>query len=298
MRFLYSSILVLVCCVQSVCAQTVIRGRVYDSLDQSGLPYATVGIAEKHFGTLSDADGNFSLTIADTLPRTDTLTFSYLGYEVEKRCIADIDSSQECLVGMRQQPYQIEEVTIHSGKVRHVKIGRRKIGNDWFSTSFFYKDRLETGEECGVVLNSRYDCQVERLSFFVKRNFLQHAKFRLTFYTAEKGWPKSVLGDRDFHFDLSDGYEGWVDLDLSDCGVYLKSGDFAVTITLLEGKHSTPDSKSHLGGLELPMSISLLSRYTVISREHAMGQWVKDKMTIPFYLETAVVKSWSGDSAK
>lgn len=139
MRFLYSSILVLVCCVQSVCAQTVIRGRVYDSLDQSGLPYATVGIAEKHFGTLSDADGNFSLTIADTLPRTDTLTFSFLGYEVEKRCIADIDSSQECLVGMRQQPYQIEEVTIHSGKVRHMKIGRRRIETIGSLPAFFIK---------------------------------------------------------------------------------------------------------------------------------------------------------------
>lgn len=139
MRFLHSSILVFVCSVQSICAQTVIRGRVYDSSDQSGLPYATVGIAEKHFGTLSDADGNFSLTIADTLARTDTLTFSYLGYESVRRSISDIDSSQECMVGLRQQLLQIQEVTIHSGKVKHVKIGRRRIGNDWFSTCFFIK---------------------------------------------------------------------------------------------------------------------------------------------------------------
>lgn len=291
MRFLYLSILVIACCVQNVCAQMVIRGRVYDSSDQSGLPYATVGIAEKHFGTLSDADGNFSLTIADTLTQIDTLTFSYLGYEPVKRCISDIDSSLECFVGLQQQPFQIQEVTIHSGKVKHVKIGRRRIGNDWFSTCFFYKNRLETGEECGVVLNNRYDCQVERLSFYIKRNFLQNAKFRLTFYTAEKGWPKAVIGDKDFSFDLPDGYEGWVDLDLSDYGVYLKSGDFAVTITLLEGKHNNPDSKSHLGGLELPMTISLLSRYAVVSREHAMGQWFKDKMMIPFYLETTAAKS-------
>ena len=52
-----------------------------------------------------------------------------------------------------------------------------------------------------------------------------------------------------------------------------------------------PDSKSHLGGLELPMTISLLSRYAVVSREHAMGQWFKDKMMIPFYLETTAAKS-------
>lgn len=118
-----------------------------------------------------------------------------------------------------------------------MKIGRSKIGTDLLSAATVcFSSPEPLGEECGMLLSSRYDCTVNRLSFFVRKNGFESASFRLTFYSAENGLPKDILGDKDIRFDLPDGYTGWVDLDLSECPVHVKAGDFAVTMTFLDGK--------------------------------------------------------------
>ena len=99
-----------------------------------------------------------------------------------------------------------------------------------------------------MLLSSRHDCTVNRLSFFIRRNGFESASFRLTFYSVENGLPKDILGDKDIRFDLPDGYTGWVDLDLSECPVHVKAGDFAVTMTFLDGKQGD----SAFRGLEFP----------------------------------------------
>lgn len=101
-----------------------------------------------------------------------------------------------------------------------------------------------------MLLSSRHDCTVNRLSFFIRRNGFESASFRLTFYSVENGLPKDILGDKDIRFDLPDGYTGWVDLDLSECPVHVKAGDFAVTMTFLDGKQGD----SAFRGLEFPVT--------------------------------------------
>lgn len=270
---------VLGCCLQGTCAQTVISGSVFDFSDHSALPYASIGVEGKTSGTLSDSSGNFSLQVADSVALSDSLTFSFVGFKSSKYKISEIVASAPCSVRLQRNDYEIPEIVVRPGKTKYLKIGRSRAGDGIFSTDFFSPEHNLKGEECGVLLDCQYACRVDRLHFFIQKNGFESLKLRLSFYSVENGWPKDAIVDKDIRFSVSDRYEGWVDLDLSPCDIRLNPGKFAATLTFLEGETAN-NSKA---GLQLP--ITLLSRYSVVSRDNAQGRWNKDAMMIAFFLD-------------
>ena len=66
----------------TVHAQTVIKGKV---IDKNDLPLTGVNVSVKgtNQGTITDIDGNFSLTCKGTPKNTDIIVFNFLGYETK-----------------------------------------------------------------------------------------------------------------------------------------------------------------------------------------------------------------------
>lgn len=66
----------------TVHAQTVIKGKV---IDKNDLPLTGVNVSVKgtNQGTITDIDGNFSLTCKGTPKNTDMIVFNFLGYETK-----------------------------------------------------------------------------------------------------------------------------------------------------------------------------------------------------------------------
>lgn len=66
----------------TVHAQTVIKGKV---IDKNDLPLTGVNVSVKgtNQGTITDIDGNFSLTCKRTPKNTDMIVFNFLGYETK-----------------------------------------------------------------------------------------------------------------------------------------------------------------------------------------------------------------------
>ena len=62
-------------------AQGVVAGRVFDSADRQPLPGVSVLVKGTQTGTITDADGNFSLTLAEP---GQTLVFSFIGYATQE----------------------------------------------------------------------------------------------------------------------------------------------------------------------------------------------------------------------
>ena len=58
----------------------LLSGTVIDAKTKDPLPYATVGVANKHIGTITNLSGAFALYLPDSL-KTDTILVSFLGYE-------------------------------------------------------------------------------------------------------------------------------------------------------------------------------------------------------------------------
>ncbi len=246
------------------------------------MPYVSIGIEGKNVGTMSDAEGNFTLSVADAAGRADTLLFSCVGYVPLKIPVSDVDFSRERSFALRRSDSPIPETVVRTSRSRRMKIGRSKVGTDLLSTATVcFSSPKPLGEECGMLLSSRHDCTVNRLSFFIRRNGFESASFRLTFYSVENGLPKDILGDKDIRFDLPDGYTGWVDLDLSECPVHVKAGDFAVTMTFLDGKQGD----SAFRGLEFPVTVAPFSKYTLVGRDRALGAWSREGTVITLFME-------------
>ncbi len=67
----------------NICAQSIIKGKINSSKDGSPAAFASVKLAGKNNGTLSDSAGRFSLP-AKGLKQSDTLIISLIGYETLK----------------------------------------------------------------------------------------------------------------------------------------------------------------------------------------------------------------------
>lgn len=66
-----------------------VTGIVKERIDQSPIPGLTVMLKNTTTSTLTDADGRFSIVIQDPKP-SDTLVFSFIGYQTIERNVADV----------------------------------------------------------------------------------------------------------------------------------------------------------------------------------------------------------------
>lgn len=75
-------------------AQGVVAGRVFDSADRQPIPGVSVLVKGTQTGTITDADGNFSLTLAGP---GQTLVFSFIGYATQEFTPPPPSQSRESL---------------------------------------------------------------------------------------------------------------------------------------------------------------------------------------------------------
>lgn len=62
-------------------AQGVVTGRVFDAADRQPIPGVSVLVKGTQTGTITDADGNFTISLAEP---GQTLVFSFIGYATQE----------------------------------------------------------------------------------------------------------------------------------------------------------------------------------------------------------------------
>ena len=191
---------VLACCLSSARSQDLSRGRVLDSADRSAVPYVSIGIEGKNVGTMSDAEGNFVLPVADAAGNADTLLFSCVGYAPENSRIGDrffsgilLRFEAERQPDSRNRSPYFPKPT-YENRTKQDR-DRSAVGRDrLFQLSGASRRRVRHAAQQSVQKLRT----VNRLSFFVRKNGFESASFRLTFYSAENGLPKDILAIRTF----------------------------------------------------------------------------------------------------
>ena len=71
-------------------AQETVSGRVFDAGTGEILPYVTVAVKGKNIGVISDREGRFELWGGGDVLPTDSVVFSYVGYDPHIRTVAEI----------------------------------------------------------------------------------------------------------------------------------------------------------------------------------------------------------------
>lgn len=91
--------------------QKVITGYVIDALTSQPLAYANIGVLGQSQGSISNDEGYYVLSIADVLP-TDTIFFSFIGYDPLKMTVSSVqDSSNVALV---KRAVELSDISILS----------------------------------------------------------------------------------------------------------------------------------------------------------------------------------------
>ena len=208
----------------SACPQTLenqtdktIGGRVIDDKGQA-LEYVNIGIPNKDFGTMSFRNGLFELNIPYKY-RNDTLSFSHLGFETEKRPIANMATNET--IRLFPETYSLSEITITAVQPTRQKIGitmknsmiNATAGhNEW---AMFMKPR-------------KFPAKVEKLNFYV--NWVEESTdssyFRINFYAVTDSTPGNNLLTQNIvikHF----AKKGWNELDLRSFNIFMDNSFYA-----------------------------------------------------------------------
>ena len=112
---------VLLCLLAARVLANSISGQVLDAETHLPLPFASISVMDSQLGTISNSEGYFVLS-SESILGTDTLLFSYMGYETFKRAIQDFEKSP--LVYLRSDEINLDAVTVYSRQLT----GREIIG--------------------------------------------------------------------------------------------------------------------------------------------------------------------------
>jgi hypothetical protein len=268
-----------------IAQENSISGEIKDSKNTSNLDYVNIGISNKNAGTISDAKGNFNLKLNDKVTSTDTIVFSYIGFETKKIVVSQLKSDHNKIM-LEPSENTLKEVVVKFKKPKSKQFGRSSKGLALMHSNFFYAmdktidDRLS--REKGMQFKIKKDCKVNDFNFNITANDFKSVKFRLNFYKVENDLPSKIIVEKDILFEVKDGLRGLYTLDLKPYDIYLdkEMGEIAVTIQWIESVKK--DEKSKFFAISTAVSPTETSFY----RERNRSTWYKSGQSLTFYLNT------------
>jgi hypothetical protein len=239
-----------------------------------GVPYASIGILDEATGTISDAEGLFSLSVSPA-QHSRKIRVSAIGYEARELPIADLlaksSGGKRVEITLTAQPVSLPEVEVSAKEWKTKTLG----GNVGTVTMFYYSFAINPrpvqenlGRECGVLIKSDQKTTfLKKLNYCVTSNDFDEVKFRVNVYALEDGMPGQNLLPEDIIFTLTDRKRGWKQLNLEPYNLYLNH-DFLITLEWIDSKPKA-DYKS------LTISASLPGFQTVFMKDASQAKWDK-----------------------
>ena len=185
-----------------------LSGVVKDHKSKDALPYTSVGIRGKHVGTITNQDGEFSLSISpDNI--NDTLVFSYVGYQNTEVKISDI-TSNTVDVTLKEDFISLQEVIIRSNDpLALLKTAVNKFHDNYpqkpTNLTSFYRE--------SVLKNNKYMIYLESVLDIYKSSYShQNSLERVKVFKSRKIYDVSRLDT--ISFRLKGGINGCLRLDI------------------------------------------------------------------------------------
>lgn len=148
MRFIIILSAILFSALLPANAQMLISGKTLDASSEEPVPFVNIGIEGTATGTTSDSQGRFRLEIPNRLSRSN-IRFSSLGYDDKSISAAELLKSEDNVIRLNPQDYDIEEVVVEDKSYFPYLILRRaadSIRMNYPQTAYnyrmFYESRL------------------------------------------------------------------------------------------------------------------------------------------------------------
>lgn len=214
----------------SVFSQSI-HGEVTEAGSGEALSYASIGIVGHNVGTVSDAEGRFTLVL-DGRPDTETVRVSALGYDALELPVGEFRQryTKGATIALKRNVSELREVTVRSFAHRAV----------WGNTDINYRDRItagfvnnKLGNQLGMVFKAKKKpVKITGFHAIIANNQYREIKFRLNVYAVKDGLPaESLLAEN--IIVSSSVKKGRLDVDLEDYGI-VAEGDFYVSLEWIE----------------------------------------------------------------
>ncbi|MCY1636171.1 carboxypeptidase-like regulatory domain-containing protein [Marinifilum sp. D737] len=185
-----------------------LTGIVKDLNSKEALPYASIGIRGKHVGTITNQDGEFSLSISSE-NLNDTLVFSYVGYQNNEIVVANLKKNQ-IEVELKEDFISLQEVIIRNNDplaLVHAAVNNIHKNYPQKSTNLtsFYRE--------SVMKNNKYMIYLESVLDIYKSSYShQDALERVKVFKSRKIYDVTRLDT--ISFRLKGGIQGCLQLDI------------------------------------------------------------------------------------
>jgi hypothetical protein len=252
--------LLICCCATTVTfAQKTINGQI-NSTTGKPIPYVNIGIKDSKTGAISDADGKFTIQIADSLLK-QTLTFSSVGFEPKSFSIAEINSTALKVV-LSEKITQLNEIKISNRKRKTYRLGitGRTPMVSIPSSSYQKNDIIEQAR----LIHVKEPVQLLNANIFVLSEIKDSIQVRINIYAFENGLPGSRLVEKSIIRTMKTG-KGWQNFDLTSEGIYLDQ-NFVVAFEYLPSNRKMISFGAKLGAADSYL------------RNNSLGIWRKNEL--------------------
>jgi len=257
------SILILICLISnSIFGQNTADGIINNIETNKPVPYVNIGILNRDKGTVSTENGKFTLEIPNEFIN-DTIKISSIGYEtkiyIAKEFIKVLKENKTITIS--EKVIELNEVVVSNKKLKEKVIGN-KTKSKMMRGGF---ENAELGNELGIKIKiKKSPTYLSKFHVNVTSNTGQKMKFRLNFYSIEKGLPKEKLLTQNIVFSIY-SKEGEFTLDLTKYNLVVKE-NFYLTMELIENEEKKES--------EIFFSAGLLGNATVF-RLTSQAEWKK-----------------------
>ena len=215
-------------------AQSRLQGFVVDQVTKQPLAYVNIGIPGEPIGTLSNADGSFSIQVPAQY-QADSLLVSHLGYAPQFIALAVIPST--ITISLIPAPIQLPSVQVLAQK----KAKLVALGNKLADNSFIVTDTLQAGSAMALLIENKFPQFHAKLKtpFFVQKAAIQihsntFAEFklrvRLLAYDSLTGLPGRDLLQQSVLITSRRQQGGWLEADLSAFGIRIDEPQFYLVV--------------------------------------------------------------------
>jgi hypothetical protein len=255
-------------------AQNVLKGDVIDTETNKPVPYVSIGVISKPDGTVSNARGEFEITLDAKITDTDTLVFSSIGYQSKAFLVGDLKKEFKetpLSISLKKSVYELKQVVI-SSKHAHVKILGYETTSKLFGLGF---GTNSLGSQGGVRIPIKHpNTNIESLSFFIIQNPFESLTFRVNIYEFNDGKPGNNILNENVIFKVENKQAGKITVDLANYNIYVNK-DVLVALEWIGSKPATTGQLDVAAVLFGSTYVKQASQYLWVKKSAGLGFSIK-----------------------
>ncbi|WP_459210323.1 carboxypeptidase-like regulatory domain-containing protein [Aquimarina rhabdastrellae] len=203
--------------IQVMAQEVIVKGLVLDE-EQRPLVYANVGVLHKDIGTVTNAQGEFSIYLDATLHKEDTLKISFLGHQPYKIGLKSLQKEQLNTIVLSKEIETLETVILRPKNTKTYTTGNEKINTSRaVNFAITNKKNQNLGAAIGrkFKLKNKKPSELTAFSFYINKNTFEEITFRINIYALEGDKPLKKINKSNILTKANKNQKGWIDVDLT-----------------------------------------------------------------------------------